>query len=67
MLWLQRSQMFIDFAGQPLFGAPAERNALLDEYFESCISLRWSEEPYSPEVYKHSVPSGLGDVVGDVR
>ncbi len=30
--------------GQPMFGAPAERNVLVDEYVEPYISLRWSEE-----------------------
>jgi len=36
--------MFIDIAGQPMFGAPAERNVLVDAYVESHISLRRSEE-----------------------
>jgi hypothetical protein len=31
MLWLQRSQMFIDFPANNCFGAPAERNLLVDE------------------------------------
>jgi hypothetical protein len=42
-LWLQRSQMSIDLPGQVMFGAPAERNILVDEYVESDISLRRSE------------------------
>jgi hypothetical protein len=35
--------------GQPLLGAPAERNVLVDESVEPYISLRWSEEPIDPE------------------
>jgi len=37
--------MFIDFCPQQIFGAPAERNVLLDEQ----ASLRWSEEHYGPD------------------
>ena len=37
--------MFIDFAANH-FGAPAERNVVVDGEFESYVSLRWSEEPY---------------------
>ena len=29
--------------GQPMFGAPAQRNVLVDEYVERFISLRGSE------------------------
>ena len=29
---------------QPMFGAPAERNVVVDEHGEPCIALRWSEE-----------------------
>jgi hypothetical protein len=36
--------MFIDLCDQEMFGAPAERNVLVDEFVEPCISLRWSEE-----------------------
>ena len=32
-----------------MFGAPAERSVLVDEYVEPCISLRWSEELYRRE------------------
>ena len=31
---------------RPTFGAPAERNVLVDEFVEPYISLRWSEELY---------------------
>ena len=45
---------------QPLFGAPAERNVLVDEYVEQSILLRWSEETLmDPGFYRHSVPPGL--------
>ena len=46
-----------------MFGAPAERNVLVDKDVELYISLRWSEESYlTAVVYKHSVPPGLSDL-----
>jgi len=47
--------------------APAERNVLVDEFVEPCVSLRWSEEILLTRgFYKHSVPPGLGDLVRDL-
>jgi hypothetical protein len=37
--------MFIGFATNRAFGAPAERNVADDEFFAPYISLRWSEDP----------------------
>ena len=42
--------MFIDFAAQLVFGAPAERNVRKEEYVEPDISLLWSEEKFATEV-----------------
>jgi hypothetical protein len=57
--------MFIGSANRILVGARAERNVLLDEGVETYISLRWSEERYSPGgVYKHLVPLGLSARLG---
>ena len=54
--------------GQPMFGAPAERNVLVDEYVEPYNSLRWSEETLLiREFYKHSVPPGLSDLARNLR
>ena len=44
MLWLERSQMFIDFEANHFLGAPAEGNVLMSNV-EPDISLLWSEEP----------------------
>ncbi len=38
--------MFIDLQPTPCFGAPAERNVLVDEYVGPFLSLRWSEDRY---------------------
>ena len=37
--------MFIDVATEQLFGAPAERNVLVNKDVELYISLRWSVGP----------------------
>ncbi|MEA2206580.1 MAG: hypothetical protein QOE77_3356 [Blastocatellia bacterium] len=46
---------------QPLSGAPAERNVLVDEDIELYISLRWSEaEAYGLDSLKTFGPSDTG-------
>jgi hypothetical protein len=54
--------MFIDSRPRPLFGAPSERDVLVVEYVEQCVSLRWSEGSNRPwESINVSVPPGLSD------
>ena len=56
--------MFIDFAARQPFGAPAERNVMVDEHVEWDISLRWSEELYgSRSSINIRSPPGLSDLV----
>jgi len=56
--------MFIDFAARQLFGAPAERNVVVDECVERYISLRWSEELYGSltSINIRSLPDYQNDV-----
>jgi hypothetical protein len=64
VLWLQRSQMFIDHS-TGIFGAQAERDVSELEYSrQSYVSLRWSLKWFlHPHFYKHFVPMGRGQLL----
>ena len=42
--------MFIGPRGQQMFGAPAERNVLIDEYVEHYFRSAGAKNPIDPEV-----------------
>jgi len=55
--------MFIDFAANKLFGAPAERNVLVMTTSNLAFRSVGAKNLLTGGIYKHSVPPGLSDLL----
>jgi len=55
--------MFIDFAANKLFGAPAERNVLVMSTSNLAFRSVGAKNLLTGGIYKHSVPPGLSDLL----